>query len=102
MGLIHIESGEINTFGKNLYDDEEANRQEIAFSMAEINYFPDAKIGNLTQVTSKFYKNWNQETYEKLCKRFGLDQNKKIKELSSGMKIKYYLGRAIFPFILLF
>ena len=68
MGLIHIESGEINTFGKNLYDDEEANRQEIAFSMAEINYFPDVKIGNLTKVTSRFYKNWNQETYEKLCR----------------------------------
>ena len=95
MGLIHIESGEINTFGKNLYDDEEANRQEIAFSMAEINYFPDAKIGNLTKVTAKFYKNWNQETYEKLCKRFGLDQNKKIKELSSGMKIKYSLAVAL-------
>ena len=95
MGLIHIESGEVITFGKNLYDNEEANRQEIAFSMAEINYFPDARIGNLTKVTSKFYKNWNQETYEKLCKRFGLDQEKKIKELSSGMKIKYSLAVAL-------
>ena len=95
MGLIHIESGEIMTFGKNLYDNEEANRQEIAFSMAEINYFPDAKIGNLTRVTSKFYPNWNQETYEKLCKRFELDQNKKIKELSSGMKVKYSLAVAL-------
>ena len=95
MGLIHIESGEIMTFGKNLYDNEEANRQEIAFSMAEINYFPDAKIGNLTKVTSKFYPNWNQETYEKLCKRFELDQNKKIKELSSGMKVKYSLAVAL-------
>ena len=95
MGLIHIESGEINTFGRNLYDNEEANRQEIAFSMAEISYFPDAKIGNLTKVTSKFYPNWNQGTYEKLCQKFGLDQNKKIKELSSGMKIKYSLAVAL-------
>ena len=95
MGLIHIESGEINTFGRNLYEDEEANRQEIAFSMAEINYFPDAKIGNLTKVTSKFYPNWNQETYEKLCKRFELDQSKKLKELSSGMKVKYSLAVAL-------
>ena len=95
MGLIHIESGEINTFGRNLYDNEEANRQEIAFSMAEISYFPDAKIGNLTKVTSKFYPNWNQTTYEKLCQKFGLDQNKKIKELSSGMKIKYSLAVAL-------
>ena len=95
IGLIHIESGEIKTFGRNLYDNEEANRQEIAFSMAEINYFPDAKLKNLTRVTSKFYPNWNQETYEKLCKRFELNQEKKIKELSSGMKVKYSLAVAL-------
>lgn len=95
MGLIHIESGEIMTFGRNLYDNEEANRQEIAFSMAEINYFPDAKLRNLTKVTSKFYPNWNQETYERLCKRFELNQDKKIKELSSGMKVKYSLAVAL-------
>ena len=95
MGLIHLDSGEVNTFGRNLYENEAENRQEIAFSMAEISYFPDAKIGNLTKVTSKFYKNWNQDTYEKLCKRFFLDQNKKIKELSSGMKVKYSLAVAL-------
>ena len=95
MGLIHIESGEIKTFGKDLYDNEEQNRQEIAFSLAEISYFPDAKLSTLTKVTSKFYPNWNQETYERLCKRFELDQNKKIKQLSSGMKVKYSLAVAL-------
>ena len=95
MGLIHLDSGEVYTFGKNLYENEDENRQEIAFSMAEISYFPDAKIGLLTKVTSKFYKNWSQETYEKLCKRFGLAQNKKIKELSTGMKVKYSLAVAL-------
>ena len=95
MGLIHIHSGDIKVFGRDMYDHEEENRQEIAFALSEINFFPDAKIGKLTKVTSKFYSNWNQETYEKLCKRFGLDQNKKIKELSSGMKVKYNLAVAL-------
>ena len=95
MGLIHIETGNIKTFGRDLYEHEAENRQQIAFSLSEINYFPDAKIGLLTKVTSKFYTNWNQETYEKLCKRFSLDQNKKVKELSSGMKVKYNLAVAL-------
>ena len=42
MGLIHLDSGEVKTFGRDLYENEAENRQEIAFSMAEINYFPDA------------------------------------------------------------
>ena len=95
MGLIHLDNGEINVFGRNLYENESENRQRIAFTLPEINYFPDAKIGTLTKVTSKFYKFWNQSTYEKLCKKFGLEQTKKVKELSSGMKIKYNLAIAL-------
>lgn len=95
MGLIHLNSGQIKVFGRDMYECEAENRQEIAFALSEINFYPDAKIGTLTHVTSKFYKNWNQETYLKLCKRFSLDQNKKVKELSSGMKVKYNLAVAL-------
>ena len=95
MGLIHLNGGEVKVFGRDINDHEAENRQEMALALSEINFFPDAKIGQLTKVTSKFYKNWNQDTYEKLCKRFGLDQNKKVKELSSGMKVKYNLAVAL-------
>ena len=95
MGLIHLNSGEIRVFGRDIYEHEAENRQEMGFTLAETMFFPDAKIGNLTKVTSKFYPNWNQDTYEKLSKRFLLDQNKKVKELSSGMKVKYNLAVAL-------
>ena len=95
MGLIHLDKGEIKVFGRDMYEHEAENRQELAFALSEINYYPDAKIGTLTKVTSKFYNNWNQDTYLKLCKKFSLDQNKKVKELSSGMKVKYNLAVAL-------
>ena len=95
MGLIHLNSGEIKVFGRDIYEHEAENRQEMGFTLAETMFYPDSKIGNLTKVTSKFYPNWNQDTYEKLCKRFSLDQNKKVKELSSGMKVKYNLAVAL-------
>jgi len=95
MGLIHLNSGEIKVFGRDINEHEAENRQEMGFTLAETMFYPDAKIGALTKVTSKFYPNWNQDTYEKLCKRFSLDQNKKIKELSSGMKVKYNLAVAL-------
>ena len=95
MGLIHLNSGEIKVFGRDINEHEAENRQEMGFTLAETMFYPDAKIGALTQVTSKFYPNWNQDTYEKLCKRFSLNQNKKVKELSSGMKVKYNLAVAL-------
>ena len=95
MGLIHLDSGEIHVFGHNMLENESENRQDISFSLSELNYFTEVKIGKLTEVTKRFYKNWNNETYLKICEKFGLDQNKKIKELSSGMKVKYGLAVAL-------
>ena len=95
MGLIHLDEGEIHVFGHNMLENEDDNRQDISFSLSELNYFTEVKIGKLTEVTKRFYKNWNDETYEKICKKFNLDQNKRIKELSSGMKVKYGLAVAL-------
>lgn len=95
MNLLHFDSGEVHVFGHNFFEDELENRQNISFSLSEINYFPDMKIGKLTKVTSRFYKNWNQDIYEKICKKFMLDQDKRVKELSSGMKVKYNLAIAL-------
>ena len=95
MGLIHLDAGEIHVFGHNMLENENDNKQDISFSLSELNYFTEVKIGALTEVTKRFYKNWNDETYLKICEKFGLDQNKKIKELSSGMKVKYGLAVAL-------
>ena len=95
MNLLHFDSGEVYVFGHNFFENELENRQNISFSLSEINYFPDMKIGKLTKVTSRFYKKWNQDLYEKICEKFGLDQDKKVKELSSGMKVKYNLAIAL-------
>lgn len=95
MGLIHLDAGEIHVFGHNMLENEDENRQDISFSLSELNYFTEVKIGTLTNVTKRFYKNWNDDTYIKICNKFGLDQDKKIKELSSGMKVKYGLAVAL-------
>lgn len=39
--------------------------------------------------------NWNDDTYNEYIRRFGIDENKRVKELSSGMKVKYSLAIAL-------
>lgn len=95
MSLIHLDSGEIDVFGHNMLENENENKENISFSLSEINYYTEMKIGKLTEVTKRFYKNWSDETYNKLCEKFNLDQEKRSRELSSGMKVKYSLAVAL-------
>ena len=60
-----------------------------------IDFYPLKKLSSITAVTQKFYTDWDQEQYQKYIKRFALDERKKFKELSNGMKVKYLLTLAL-------
>lgn len=60
-----------------------------------IDFYPLKKLQTITALTCKFYKNWDQAQYQKYVKLFALDESKKFKELSNGMKAKYLLALAL-------
>ena len=95
LNLIHNDSGEVNILGKNFIENEFELKQEIGYTLGGIDYYSRSKIKNITNVIKKFYKNWDDETYFNYLKRFQLDENKKIIELSTGMKVKYNLAIAL-------
>ena len=57
--------------------------------------FSCAKISKITEVTKSFYRVWDDARYKELCERFEIDQNKKFKQLSAGMKVKYSIAIAL-------
>ncbi len=95
MNLQHFDSGNVNVFGSDFRENELKAKQEIGFTLSELSYYPNKSIKQMMQVTKKFYQNFNEEKYAKLCKLFNLDENKKLQELSSGMKVKYSLAIAL-------
>ena len=95
MNLIHFDKGEIVAFGKNMNECELEAKQQIGFSLSEVNYYPNKTIKQIVDVIKKFYINFSQEKFDKLCSLFNLDINKKIEQLSSGMKVKYNLALAL-------
>lgn len=60
-----------------------------------IDFYPLKKLSTITAVTQKFYTDWDEEQYQKYIKRFALNESKKFKELSNGMKVKYLLALAL-------
>ena len=95
MNLVHYDSGYIAAFGKEMNEFELENKQRIGFALSELNYYPNRTIKNLVDVTKRFYKNFDEGKFAEVCKLFNLDQNKKLEELSSGMKVKYSVVMAL-------
>ena len=95
MNLIHYESGEIIVFDKDMNAYELENKQRIGFALSELDYYPNKTIRQLMDVTKRFYKNFDENKFNEVCKLFNLDANKKLEELSSGMKVKYSVAIAL-------
>ncbi|MFX3634298.1 MAG: ABC transporter ATP-binding protein [Candidatus Pristimantibacillus sp.] len=95
LNLTRMDSGEIHIFGRSMAEHEVELKQEIGSAFGEINFYTGSKIKNLTNVIKRFYSNWDDETYNKYLKKFNLIEDKKIAELSTGMKVKYRLALAL-------
>ena len=95
MNLIHYESGTISAFDLDMTKNELENKQRIGFALSELNYYPNKTIRQLMNVTKKFYKNFDEQKFNDVCKLFNLDIDKKLEELSSGMKVKYSVAIAL-------
>lgn len=95
LNMIHLDSGEVRILNKNIAEYEIELKQEIGYAFSGIDFYTRSKMRTLTNVIKKFYTNWDDETYYNYLRRFKLDENKKICELSTGMKVKYSLALAL-------
>ena len=95
MNMIHYESGHIEAFDLDMTEHELENKQRIGFALSELNYYPNRTIRQLMNVTKRFYKNFDEQKFEDVCKLFNLNIDKKLEELSSGMKVKYSVAIAL-------
>ena len=95
MNLIKKDSGIINIFGKDNIDNEKKVKSKIGFVYDENYYYEDLTIKDMKNVLAPFYTNWDNKVYDKYIKDFNLPSNKKIKELSKGMKMKFSLAIAL-------
>ncbi len=91
MKIVIADSGQVDILGKPFAQNEYELKQQIGYVFGGVDYYPKAKLKTLTSVVSKFYENWDDEVYFHYLNKFGLDENKRVSELSSGMKIKYSL-----------
>jgi ABC-2 type transport system ATP-binding protein len=76
-------SGEITVDGEGVREND--NALEKIYYMTEKDYCPEnMRVKEVFRWTKEFYPNFSIEYATELCKKFDLNQNKKLKELSTG------------------
>lgn len=95
MNIVCPDDGTVEIFGKDMKTKETEIKQEIGFLMGAVNCYPLVKISKFLDVTKSFYNEWQDEECEKYLKKFDINKEKRIKELSQGMKVKLGLAVAL-------
>lgn len=88
-GIIKINGNVVNT------DNEVLIKQDIGYVGEHLDFYPDIKLKQIYKFACKFYKNWDEELFKRLINIFNIDIDKKIKELSKGMVVKFSLAMAL-------
>jgi len=95
LNLVHSDAGSVHILGMDYQDNEDKIKQQIGYAVGGINYYKRKKLKDIVAITRIFYENWDDGAYGHYLAAFKLDENKKIMELSEGMKVKFYLTLAL-------
>ena len=95
LNLMKNDGGEVKLCGLSMPKDELEIKNQVGYVFGGVDFYPEAKISRITNVTKSFYHEWDDARYKELCERFEIDQNKKFKHLSAGMKVKYSVAVAM-------
>ncbi len=95
LNLVHADGGSVLFEGKNLWANETECKRQIGLVLGEFNFYKRKKLRSIAAVTKQFYPEWDEDTYQTLLGRFSLDPEKKVSELSQGMRVKFALALAL-------
>lgn len=95
LNIVQPTSGLVTVLGKPMIGNEVELKQQIGFMMGEANYYSKSKVKVIADVFKRFYASWDENKYQQYLKRFSIDENKNISDLSTGMRVKLSMTFAL-------
>ena len=96
LGLMPIESGEIKILGNKVgIGGDESWREQIGVVFDECNYPQELRVKEIWKILKQIYKTWDDAKFMNCLTAFQLPLDKKIKDLSKGMKMKLSIAAAL-------
>ncbi len=95
LNLVHPDGGRIAVLGKEFRENELELKQQVGFMLGGISYYPKQRLKTIADVVRRFYREWDGAAFAGYLKRFDLDSDKRVDQLSSGMQVKFALALAL-------
>ncbi|WP_300381888.1 ABC transporter ATP-binding protein [Clostridium sp.] len=95
LNLLKTNKGTIDIFGTNYNENEIFIKDNIGFVLDEFNFYEDLKIKDYKKIMKGFYSNFDSDLFDRYLFKFKLDENKRIRKLSKGEKMKVTLANAL-------
>lgn len=95
LGLYRPDDGQIFINGNDINRDEVVAKNEIGYVLSEELFDGELTLLQNASLYGKYYKNYDRDTFLSYCKRFELDEKKKLKQQSKGQKLKFQFAFAL-------
>ena len=89
LGLVFADGGKITLFDKDYESLTNEDRTRIGAVLADSTFSGFITINDAKTILKSFYPAFNEQLFEQKCREFSLAPDKKIKELSTGMRAKF-------------
>lgn len=95
LGLISIDGGSIEVFGKEIHTWTKAEKQRMGVVLANGGFNTYLTMKDMETVLSRMYPRFDRAMFREYCRRYQLPADKRIKEFSIGMLAKAKILAAI-------
>jgi len=88
LGLISLDQGAVTVFGKPFDQLSLKDKQDMGVVLADSGFSGYLTIQDIARVMKNLYQLFDQDRFIKKCRECGLPLNKKVKDMSAGMKAR--------------
>ncbi|MBR5070932.1 MAG: ABC transporter ATP-binding protein [Oscillospiraceae bacterium] len=88
LGLIKTDGGSVTVMGKDAAALTAEDRKKIGAALAESGFSGLLRVKDVADILAAMYDDADRDSFLRICGKFGLPDDKPIKEFSTGMKAK--------------
>lgn len=95
LNMIVPDKGKITILDMDSVANDLEIKSKLGIVLDDGHFYEDLTLIKMKSLIAPMYPTWDERTYQTYMKKFELPENKKIKDLSRGMRMKYSLLLAL-------
>ncbi len=95
LDMLIPDEGEVIIDGMKVRENAKVIKEKIGYVGEPTGYPQEAKLKNIKRMVKPFYKDWDENLFNAYMERFGLKEDKKYGDLSTGQKKQFALIMAL-------